>query len=398
MYRKSEKYSFWNTKRNKYRKNRNSFNISYCSNCGYKGHVYKECPEPKISLGIIAFNYDNSVKEESMRYKFLLICRKNTLGFVDFIRGKYNLLDEDYIKHLIDQLTLHEKEIIMEKSFLELWNILWFSKDTTHEINCVKSNKQRKEYYIAENKFNTLRNGYNIINNKVHKIYKPKEKSGSKQNLEKEQGQLNSGENRSNSSSSSDSESDTGNYSIFNNYYNMIRKEAFTEKMDSKPVKVISLGKIIQKSTTKWTTPEWGFPKGRRNLKESNLDCSRREFMEETGLESTDFNVFYNINALEETFFGTNNMPYKNIYYIGNINKPVSLSINMGKKCQASEVSQLGFYNLDTCLEKIRPYNKEKIKILLEANKLIQTHNLETKAFDFYSNVSTYNFKKGGKV
>ena len=138
MYRKSEKYSFWNTKRNKYMKNRNSFNISYCSNCGYKGLVYKECPEPKIRLGIIAFNYDNSVKEESMRYKYLLICRKNTLGFVDFIRGKYNLLDEDYIKHLIDQLTIHEKEIVMEKSFLELWNILWFSKDTTREINCVK--------------------------------------------------------------------------------------------------------------------------------------------------------------------------------------------------------------------------------------------------------------------
>ena len=68
----------------------------------------------------------------------------------------------------------------------------------------------------------------------------------------------------------------------------MIRKEAFAEKNNSKPVKVISLGDIIKKSTTKWTTPEWGFPKGRRNLKESNLDCSRREFMEETGLESTD--------------------------------------------------------------------------------------------------------------
>ena len=60
--------------------------------------------------------------------------------------------------------------------------------------------------------------------------------------------------------------------------------------------------------------------------------------MEETGLESEDFNVFYNINTLEETFLGTNNIPYKNIYYIGS-NQPVSLSINMGKKCQASSKS-----------------------------------------------------------
>ena len=120
--------------------------------------------------------------------------------------------------------------------------------------------------------------------------------------------------------------------------------------------------------------------------------------MEETGLQKHEFNVFYNLNTLEESFFGTNNIPYKNIYYIGSINNPVSLSINMSKKCQASEISQLGFYNLDTCLEKIRPYNREKIKILLEADKLIKMHNLERKSIDFYSNVSMYNFKKGGKV
>ena len=80
------------------------------------------------------------------------------------------------------------------------------------------------------------------------------------------------------------------------------------------------------------------------------------------------------------------------------MNQSVSLSINMDRVCQASEISQLGFYNLDTCLEKIRPYNKEKIKTLLEASRFIKIHNLETKPIDFQSNVSMYNFKKGGKV
>ena len=347
MYRKSSKYSFWNTKKPK-RSSHNNFNISYCSNCGYKGHIYKECPEPKISLGIIAFKHDKTVKDKSMQYQFLLICRKNTLGFVELIRGKYRLTNIKYIQTIIDQLTLTEKSLILEKSFLELWNILWHSTDSTHEINCVKSNKQKKEYYLAENKFNSLRDGYYLENNRI--IIQS-----------------------SQSSQSSSEDSD-------------LQRDYF------------SLNTFIENSNTKWNKPEWGFPKGRRNLKESNLDCSKREFMEETGLQSSQFTVFYNLNTLEEVFLGTNHMPYKNIYYIGYVEDPVSLSINTKKHCQASEISELGFFNLDTCLEKIRPYNRQKIKILLEAATLIKSHQLESKPTDFYSNVSSYNFKKGGKV
>ena len=36
------------------------------------------------------------------------------------------------------------------------------------------------------------------------------------------------------------------------------------------------LGMLIDKSKTKWDIPEWGFPKGRRNLYESDLDCAER--------------------------------------------------------------------------------------------------------------------------
>lgn len=365
MYRKGNKYNFWNTKQKKYsRNNRNSFNIAYCSNCGYKGHVYRECPEPKISLGVIAFYYDALIKDESSQYKFLLICRKNSLGFVDFIRGKYNLLDVDYLLHLIDQFTIREKKLVIEKTFLELWNILWYSKNNTSDINCVKSNKQKKDYLIAENKFNTIRNGYNIIDKKIHKIqdmFETYETHKSREPCEPHEPQ-----------------------------------ETYETQTQDKTY--VSLESLIEKSKTKWTTPEWGFPKGRRNLKESNLECSTREFMEETGLVQDNFSVFFNLKTLEESFIGTNNLPYKNIYYLGRMNQSISLSINMDRVCQASEISQLGFYNLDTCLEKIRPYNKEKIKILLEASRLIKIHNLETKPIDFQSNVSIYNFKKGGKV
>ena len=35
--------------------------------------------------------------------------------------------------------------------------------------------------------------------------------------------------------------------------------------------------------------PEWGFPKGRRNLKERDRECAVREFSEETGLTAEDY-------------------------------------------------------------------------------------------------------------
>ena len=205
-----------------------------------------------------------------MRYKFLLICRKNTLGFVELIRGKYNLTNLKYLKRLVDQLTIEEKTLIQERTFLELWNILWYSKDSTHEINCVRSNKQRKEYNIAKNKFYTIRNGYILHNNKVIDIDTI----------------CNHG-NTSESESKRETMSDNINEIKYK--YNMFGEE---------DEEYVSFKKLIDISPTKWKTPEWGFPKGRRNMKETNLECSKREFMEETGLEESEFNVFYNNNTL----------------------------------------------------------------------------------------------------
>ena len=54
-----------------------------------------------------------------------MICRKDTLGFVDFMRGKYHIQDVNYIKNIIKEMTLDERERILTNSFDELWNGLW---------------------------------------------------------------------------------------------------------------------------------------------------------------------------------------------------------------------------------------------------------------------------------
>lgn len=118
----------------------------FCNNCGYKGHNYSSCKYPITSIGIICFYYDISIQD----YKFLMIRRRNTLGFVEFIRGKYNLFDKSYIMNLINEMTFNEKEMIKNNTFEELWNYLW---------NNSVSVKYRNEKSNAMEKYELLRQG-----------------------------------------------------------------------------------------------------------------------------------------------------------------------------------------------------------------------------------------------
>ena len=79
----------------------------YCNNCGKQGHQFQECKMPITSIGIIMFRYNKNNELE-----YLLIRRKDTFGFVDFIRCKYPIYNEDYLLNIIDEMTLKEKEII----------------------------------------------------------------------------------------------------------------------------------------------------------------------------------------------------------------------------------------------------------------------------------------------
>ena len=58
-----------------------------CKNCNKYGHYVYNCRYPIISYGIIAYKYNNLKK----LYEFLMIRRKHTHGFNEFIRGKYSV-------------------------------------------------------------------------------------------------------------------------------------------------------------------------------------------------------------------------------------------------------------------------------------------------------------------
>ena len=86
-------------------------NELFCNNCGKCGHLHNICKAPITSIGIICFRYNSHSKET----EFLMIRRKDTLGFIDFMRGKFSVNQKLYILNMLTQMTQFEKETLMKK-------------------------------------------------------------------------------------------------------------------------------------------------------------------------------------------------------------------------------------------------------------------------------------------
>ena len=164
----------------------------FCCNCGKFGHKYSKCNEPITSLGIIAikpnllsdyellieyFNskkYFNLVKSNTMnnnillkinkfidKFKFLMIRRRKTLGYIEFIRGRYDIKNTMSYISLFEQMIPSEINDLINNSFDYLWNDLW--------INSNLENKYIKnEFEESKLKFDILKN--NNLSNLIKSI------------------------------------------------------------------------------------------------------------------------------------------------------------------------------------------------------------------------------------
>lgn len=259
---------------------------NFCNNCGRQGHLYHQCKNPIISSGIIAF------KKFENEFKFLLICRKDSLGYVDFMRGKYPLTNKVYIQNLIDEMTIYEKDKILNEPFNKLWKELWNGRIAL---------QYRSEENISSNKLKKLKNG------------------------------------------------------------------VILKKNDTYNLKV-----LLENSKTRWEVPEWGFPKGRRNYQENDINCAVREFEEETGYTKNDIQIIHNIIPFEEIFTGSNYKSYKHKYFIAYMLN----SSYTNNQHQKSEVSKMEWLTYEESLNKIRPYNLEKKNIIERINRAINSGRL----------------------
>ena len=277
----------------------------YCSNCGKYGHIFKKCEEAITSLGIICVKFDNMIlnvnnfkKFLSSKYfdidnynfshidninrlddfknniKFLMIQRKHSLSYIEFLRGKYSLDNMNALQNLFKKMSPEEIKNIGQKDFLTLWNSLW--KKTS------KTKAFQKEYKNSKDLFDKL-----------------------------------------------------------------ILLDEFKKLIKIEPT---------------YETPEWGFPKGRRNLFEKNFDCAIREFEEETGICSDNINILNKINCASEEYIGTNNLKYKHIYYLALVENDILENQLLDESNY--EVGNIGWFTWEEANEIIRNYYDEKIKVV----------------------------------
>ena len=340
----------------------------YCNNCGKNGHQFHQCKSPIISYGIIAFRENptkntNQIRQDSAETQmddgslhirqgsaetntnktrspsnmddgslhirqgsaetnntreYLLIRRKDTLGFVDFMRGKYSIYNKEYILNMIKQMTNDEKRRLVNDSFSKLWEDLWgiplqtsSSKSSSH-IGSLSSEGER------------IRPRSNVSRSAAD-TYKAEEQSSKTK-------------------------------------FESLKLGVYT-KTDS-----YNLEELVRMTEDKWTEAEWGFPKGRRNYQERDYDCAVREFCEETGYSLDKLVQIRNIQPFEEIFTGSNYKSYKHKYYVTYMRYEDTLS---SRRLQACEVSESEWMSAEVCNSAIRSYNVEKKRLLAAVENML---------------------------
>jgi predicted NUDIX family NTP pyrophosphohydrolase len=147
--------------------------IITCLKCGMIGHTCKTCSNPVTSFGLIVYTklesintgriykrpiiypqctgnhdgrknysvYSMLAKKLDNTIKFLLVERKDTIGFINVIQGVYNN-SSNTLTSLITQLTCAERYMVLNESFENLWLIGGSSKK--NKIYC--QNKLKEHY------------------------------------------------------------------------------------------------------------------------------------------------------------------------------------------------------------------------------------------------------------
>jgi len=124
-----------------------------CINCGGHGHTSKHCNCPTTSFGIICFKMIKGA------LYYIMIQRKDSMSYVEFVRGNYNIRNKNYIIHLFERMTDKEREFLKNNTFTGVWNNLW-----------VDNHRNNSFYKTTKEKFNMMKNGYYVKNQTGNKI------------------------------------------------------------------------------------------------------------------------------------------------------------------------------------------------------------------------------------
>lgn len=135
--------------------------------------------------------------------------------------------------------------------------------------------------------------------------------------------------------------------------------------------KRITLMDLLHEPPTLFNEPEWGFPKGRRNKGETDMECAVREFEEETGVHRDQIRILPSAPRIEEIYVADNNVEYTHYYFVAECASDLELEFDQTNRNQKCEISSIRWFPLTEALQTIREYNPKKREILLSVHKLL---------------------------
>jgi len=255
----------------------------YCNNCGGKGHVFKICSEPITSCGLILID-KSTLPTNPKDVRVLMVRRKDSMAYTEFLRGKYKTNDEPYIKKLLSNMTVGEQTILCTTPFDDLWTSHWGTEKGHHS----------QEYESSKERFAS-----------------------------------------------------------------------------------IDIASLVASVSHGFSETEWGFPKGRRVHRESDMDCALREFSEETNITRDSFIICKNL-VLTESFNGTNGVHYKHVYFVCLLVPEKEL--NLKKKMtsmQKCEISGIDWKTIKQCRMLTRPHYTQRSEMLDSLERALNTFDLQ---------------------
>jgi 8-oxo-dGTP pyrophosphatase MutT (NUDIX family) len=84
-----------------------------------------------------------------------MIRRKDSFGYIDFIRGKYSPYNICHLQNIVNEMSETEKEMILTVPFENLWKQMWGNTPNSQFKN---------EEIISSKKIEIIKNGINVNN------------------------------------------------------------------------------------------------------------------------------------------------------------------------------------------------------------------------------------------
>lgn len=111
------------------------------------GHTARRCEQPVTSYGVLCYR-----RGPGNVLQYLMIQKKDSLGYVEFVRGKYSSSNVDYLIRLASNMTkLERQRLLSAATFDDIWAELW-----TDNMD-LQTRKFALNYGDARRKFDALR-------------------------------------------------------------------------------------------------------------------------------------------------------------------------------------------------------------------------------------------------